>query len=78
MGTVELKKHLIDRIAAIEDITFLEAIKTILDTQCRSQSLQLNEEQRYEITASKKEIESGRFTTQSEIDEKFGQWLNTK
>ena len=75
---IELKKILIHRITEINDESFLNAIKTILDTKSESQMLALTDRQREEIIASKKQIEEGLFIEQSEMDEKFDQWLNAK
>jgi len=57
MTTIALKKILIARIAEINDVSFLNALKTILNTKIQSQSLSLSPEQRFEITESQKEME---------------------
>lgn len=76
MTAIELKKALIQRIAEINDVSFLKAIKTILDS--KAQSLSLNDEQRIEINESKKEIEQGLFIEQAELDNEFVKWLNAR
>jgi len=38
----------------------------------------LNEEQRYEIEESKKEIEQELFIEQAELDKEFNTWLNAR
>ena len=78
MTTIELKKVLIHRITEINDESFLNAIKTILDIKSKSQILTLTDEQRKEIIESKKQIEEGLFTEQSDMDKKFNLWLSTK
>jgi hypothetical protein len=57
-------------------VSFLNAIKTILDT--KTQTLSLTHEQRFEIIESQKEIESGLFVEQVELDKEFIKWLNGK
>jgi hypothetical protein len=69
---------LINRIAEINDVSFLNAIKTILDTKTQAQTLSLTPEQRFEIIESQKEIESGLFVEQVELDKEFNKWLNEK
>lgn len=71
MTAIELKKLLIHRIAEINDISFLNALKTILDSKTQSHTLTLTAEQRYEIIESKKEIEQGLFIEQIELDKEF-------
>ena len=56
MAVTELKKLLIHRIAEIDDVSFLNAIKTILDTKTQSQTLTMTAEQRFEVQESRKEI----------------------
>ncbi len=78
MTTIALKKLLINRIAEINDVSFLNAIKTILDTKTQTQTLALTPEQRFEIIESRKEVESGLFVEQVELDKEFNKWLNGK
>ena len=78
MTTLALKKLLINRIAEINDVSFLNALKTILDSKTQSQILSLTPEQRIEIMESRKEIEAGLFVEQAELDIEFNTWLNEK
>ena len=78
MTTIALKKLLINRIAEINDVSFLNAIKTILDTKTKTQTLTLTPEQRFEIIESQKEIQSGLFVEQIELDKDFNKWLSGK
>ncbi|MDP3473438.1 MAG: hypothetical protein Q8S14_16340 [Algoriphagus sp.] len=74
MTTLDLKKLLILRISEIEDLAFLEAIKTILDS--KSQILHLTSEQREEIKQSQEQINQGVFFTQDQLDEEFERWAD--
>jgi hypothetical protein len=78
MTTIALKKLLINRIAEIDDVPFLNALKTILDTKTQTQTLSLTPEQRFEIIESQKEIKSGLFVEQVELDKEFNKWLSGK
>jgi hypothetical protein len=78
MTTIALKKLLINRIAEINDVSFLNALKTILDTKTQTQTLSLTPEQQFEIIESQKEIESGLFVEQVELDKEFNKWLKEK
>jgi len=78
MSAIELKKLLIHRIAEIDDISFLNALKTILDSKIDSKILSLTREQRFEINESKKEIEQGLFIDQVELDKEFDKWLSAR
>lgn len=78
MDALELKKLLIHRIAEINDVAFLNAIKTILDTKSDHKTIVLSSEQRSEILASKKEIEEGNFIEEAELTKAFNNWLCAK
>ena len=78
MTTIELKKQLIHQISEIDDESFLQAIKTILDSKTQSQVVTLTEAQRWEINESKKQIEEGEFIEQADLDQKFSQWQSSK
>jgi hypothetical protein len=78
MTAIELKKLLIHRIAEINDVSFLNALKTILDSKTQPHTLTLTAEQRYEIIESKKEIEQGLFIEQIELDKEFNKWVSAK
>ncbi len=78
MTTIALKKLLINRIAEINDVSFLNAIKTILETKTQTQTLSLTPQQRFEIIESQKEVESGLYVEQVELDKEFNKWLSGK
>lgn len=78
MNAIELKSLLIHRISEISDISFLEAIKTILDSKSESTTLPLTIEQRDEILASKKEIEQGLLIENTALEKEIDGWLNAK
>ena len=54
MTAFELKTLLIHRIAEINDVSFLRAIKTILDTKTESGVIQLTQDQLEDIIESKR------------------------
>ena len=78
MSMLELKNVLIQRIAEIEDKSFLQAIKTILDAKAESKTLQLTPELINEIMESKQEIEKGLFIENDLFEKEIEEWLNEK
>lgn len=78
MTTFELKTLLIHRIAEINDISFLRALKTILDTKTEAGVIQLTQDQLNDIIESKKEIENGMFVENNVLDKQVRQWLNAR
>ncbi len=78
MTAIDLKNLLFQRIAEIDDVSFLEAIKTILDSKASKEILTLTDKQRDDIIASKKEINSGLFINQKDLDKEIKGWLSSK
>ena len=76
MTTIQLKKVLIRQIADIEDISFLNALKTILESKTKSNIICLTNEQKEEIIRSKTEIDKGKYSEQLELNKEFEKWLN--
>jgi hypothetical protein len=78
MTAIELKSILIRKISEINDISYLKAIKTLLDTKTDQEILTLTTKQKQEIIASQKEIEKGLFIGQAALDKEVRKWLNAK
>jgi len=78
MTMLELKNNLIRRISEINDVRFLEAIKTILDEKANDTILELTKEQKKEIRESQAEIQEGLFLYNNDLDQEIQGWLNAK
>ena len=78
MTAIHLKALLIHRISEINDVSFLKALKTILDSKTETGVIQLTQEQLDDIIASKKEIEQGLFIENIAFKKEVKQWLNAK
>ena len=78
MKMMELKSILVHRISEINDIRFLEAIKTILDEKTEDSKLELTNDQKKEIAESKKEILQGLFIDDNDLDSDIQGWLSAK
>ena len=78
MTAIELKTILIHKISEINDVSFLKALKTILDSKTESGVIQLTPAQLDDIIESKKEIEQGLFIENSDLDKEVKQWLNAR
>ncbi|MHC1776829.1 MAG: hypothetical protein AB9834_15610 [Lentimicrobium sp.] len=78
MNTFQLKQELIHRISKIEDIDFLNAIKTILDYNKKEPFIQLTADQEEELLFASKEGKNDNVIPQSEMDQKVEKWLSGK
>ena len=78
MNTNELKQELITKISGIEDLDFLNAIKTILDYRNKEPFIDLTKEEEEELRKASNEGKNGQFILQSEMDKKVVEWLKEK
>ena len=76
MNTIQLKQELIHRISIIEDIDFLNAIKTILDYKKKETIIELTVDQEKELLFASEEGKKGKVILQSEMDQKVEEWLS--
>lgn len=76
MNAIQLKQELIHRISRIEDIDFLNAIKTILDYKIKDTFIELSADQEKELLSASKEGKKGHVISQSEMDQKVEEWLS--
>ena len=76
MTNVELKNILIHRIAAINDKSFLNAIKTIIETKSESTVYKTTPEQQQRIMESRKQIARGEYFTNEDVEMEIDQWLS--
>jgi len=78
MTTVELKNILIHRIAGINDKSFLNAIKTIIETKSKSTVYKTTPEQRKEIEQSMAQLAKGEYFTNEQVEAEIDKWLSEK
>jgi len=78
MNTIQLRQELIHRISRIEDLDFLNAIKTILDYNKKESFIELTADQEKELLVASKEAKKGNVISQSEMDRKVEEWLSEK
>ncbi|HEX9600381.1 MAG TPA: hypothetical protein VF985_02715 [Mariniflexile sp.] len=78
MTTIELKNILIQKISAINDKSFLNAIKTIIDTKSDSVVFRTSEEQKKAILEGIQQIENGEIFTNEQVGSEISKWLEEK
>lgn len=78
MNSIQLKQELIQKISRIEDIDFLNVLKTILDYKTKDTFIELTADQEKELLLASKEAKKGQVISQSEMDQKVEQWLSER
>jgi hypothetical protein len=78
MTTVELKNILIQRIAGINDKSFLNAINTIVETKSETTIYNTTPEQRERIKVGRAQIAKGESFTNEQVEKEIDKWLREK
>jgi predicted transcriptional regulator len=77
MTSIDLKTKLIEIINEIEDIEFLEAIKTILDSKTAGHYA-LTDKQKENIEVGRQQIQNGNFLKNDEVFSELKEWIKKK
>ncbi len=78
MITIELKNVLNEQIAQINDKSFLEAIKKIMDSKVETNTIQLSDYQKKRIDESRNQIRNNQYIDNDALNKKVDKWLNGK
>ncbi|HBS85813.1 MAG: hypothetical protein A2W91_13070 [Bacteroidetes bacterium GWF2_38_335] len=78
MSTLELRNKLIENIFLIEDKSFLEALKTIVDTKLASTTYELSDFQIDRIRKGREQLMNGNTISNDTVQKKVDKWLSTK
>ncbi|RZK01681.1 MAG: hypothetical protein EOO46_19565 [Flavobacterium sp.] len=71
-----IKNNLIDRILATKNERLLEAINSIFDSTQSEEVFALSSEQIEMLSMSERDIESGNFISESDLDKRDSEWLS--
>jgi len=76
MSTEQLKNLVIDRISEIEDENFLQAIKTILDSNITPASIyKVTGEQRQKVKIGITQLNNGQIISNEDLEKEEDVWL---
>jgi predicted transcriptional regulator len=78
MGTTELRKRIIDQLSHIEDISFLKAIKTLVDSKAEGELYKLSEFQKERVRLGREQLKKGQTVSHETIQKEIDQWLGSK
>jgi len=78
MTTIELKKILINKISAINDESFLNAINTIIDSKSEPPIYKTTTGQKNQIKEGLEQIKKGEVFTNEQVNSEIKKWLDEK
>jgi hypothetical protein len=78
MGTIELRHVISEYLSQIDDISFLKAIKTIIESKATDQVYKLTPDQKKRVEMGREQFQNGKTIPQEELKIEIDQWLNSK
>ena len=78
MSTIELRELIINQLTQINDTSFLNAIKTILDSKAKEEAYKLLCYQKDRIRAGREQLLKGQTISHDELQKEIDQLLQSK
>ena len=78
MSTVELRHIIIEKLSQIEDVSFLRAIKTIVESKANEDVYKLSDFQKKRIKESREQVKLGQTISNNALQKEIKEWLSTK
>lgn len=78
MGTVELRHIITEHLSLIDDASFLNAIKTIIESKVSESEYVLSDFQKKRIDLARNELKEKKTLSNNDLQKEIDQWLNTK
>jgi len=78
MSTVELRQVIIEYLTQIEDVSFLNAIKTMIETKASEEIYMLTDDQVKRVEEGREQLKQGKTITNESLKLEIDQWLSTK
>lgn len=78
MSTIELRHIITEHLSHIDDVSFLNALKTIIESKVSEGLYKLSDYQKERVELSRKELLKGQTVTHELLQKEIDQWLSSK
>jgi len=78
MSAIELRELIINQLTQINDTSFLNAIKTIIDSKAKEEVYKLSGYQKDRIRTGTEQLLKGQTISHDELQKEIDQWLLSK
>jgi len=78
MSTLELRNIINEYLSLIEDTSFLNALKTIVESKVSEGTYRLSDYQKKRIEAGREQLKSGKTVSNEALKNEINQWLSSK
>jgi hypothetical protein len=78
MGTIELRHIITERLSQIEDVTFLNAIRTIIESKVSEGTYKLSDYQKNRIDSARQQLKNKQTISHDDLQKEINLWLSSK
>lgn len=78
MGTLELRHIITERLSHIDDVSFLNAIKTIIESKVSEGTYKLSDYQKNRIDLARQQLKNKQTISHDDVQKEIDQWLSSK
>jgi len=78
MGTIELRHIITERLSHINDVSFLNAIKTIIESKVSDETYKLSDYQKIRIDLARQQLKNRQTISHDVLQKEIDQWLSSK
>jgi hypothetical protein len=76
MSTLELRNIINEYLSLIDDTSFLNALKTIVESKVSEGTYELSDYQKKRIEAGREQLKSGKTISNESLKQDIAQWLS--
>ncbi|HAQ19009.1 MAG TPA: hypothetical protein DCR40_07215 [Prolixibacteraceae bacterium] len=78
MSTIELRHIITEHLTHIDDVSFLNAIKTIIESKVSDGTYKLSDYQKNRIDIARQQLKGRQTISHDEIQKEIDQWLSSR
>jgi hypothetical protein len=78
MGTIELRHIITEKLSHIDDVSFLTAIKTIIESKVVEGTYKLSDYQKNRIDLAREQLKNKQTISHDDLQKEIDQWLSSK
>ncbi|MEI6348312.1 MAG: hypothetical protein WCP69_10245 [Bacteroidota bacterium] len=78
MSTIQLRDDISEYLSHIDDVSFLNAIKTILESKISEKTYNLSEKETKRVEEGRQQYKKRETISDEQLKEEIEQWLKTK
>jgi hypothetical protein len=78
MGTIELRNIITEKLSHINDVSFLNAIKTIIESKVSEGTYNLSDYQKIRIDSGRQQLKNKQTISHDDLQKEIDQWLSSK